>query len=142
MAQVSRFPLDKDVEEEITKEFWWIIANLQDEKEVKTFLGDLLTKTERVMISKRLAIALLLVQGYTYAQIREVLKVSPATVNQIHRWLERGGEGYKIAVERLLKKEKMEKFFEKLNRFLDQAMLPFKGDIRSRTRWGLKIEEP
>lgn len=142
MAQVSRLPLEKDVEEQITKEFWWIITNLQDEKDVKKFLGDLLTKTERIMLIKRLAVALLLVKGYSYGQIRAVLKVSPTTTNQMQRWLEKGGEGYKLVIERLLKKEKMELFFKKLNNFLDQVSLPFKSDIRSRTKWGFRLGEP
>lgn len=115
MPQVSRYPLPKDIYEEITQELGWILASVGNEKEMSQLLRDLLTKTERTMVSKRLAIARLLLRGWTWAEICEFLKVSKSTVNHMQHWLEGGGEGFRLAVKKLDRREVVEKFWQKVD---------------------------
>src|SRR3989338_8970598 len=49
----------------------------------KNVLKSLLTKTEQVMLAKRLAVIVLLDRGYSLYRIAKSLKVSPSTVARI-----------------------------------------------------------
>lgn len=65
MSQVSKKPISKDLSEEIVQELWWTLTKIKDEQEMGIFLGDLLTRTEKLMLAKRLALANLLLRGGT-----------------------------------------------------------------------------
>lgn len=56
MTQVSRFPLSKQLENEMLGLFRQVIVELENEQEVADFLDDILTPTEKIMLGKRLAI--------------------------------------------------------------------------------------
>ena len=59
-------------------------------RERRAFFDDLLTPTERIMFSKRLAILYLLAKGYTVRSIQEMLRVSPSTVARLWTSVQRG----------------------------------------------------
>ena len=118
MPHVSRFPLKNEVKREITKSLWWILAKFGKQEEIERFLGELLTPTEKTMLAKRLAIAAMLTKGYSYKDIGDVLKVSPTTVLNIKNWLERGGEGYKMAIKKLAEREVMDNFWKEVGEIL------------------------
>lgn len=120
--QVSKNPLSPKISREIENSFWWILTNLQKEEEVKKFLNDFLSPTEKIMLIKRLAIAMLLLKGYTYRNIREILKVSYPTINHIQRWLAKGGKGYKIVFEKLLSQGKLGEYFQNVDNLLKNSL--------------------
>ena len=64
MTQVSRIRLPKAVEDQMHGALRKALADLRTEEEVGEFLEDLLTPTEKIMLGKRLAIAILLDKGY------------------------------------------------------------------------------
>jgi uncharacterized protein YerC len=66
---------------------------------VSVFLGDLLTANEVAMISKRLKIAEMILDGFSYEEIIENLKVGSSTVARVQEWLNISGDGYRQAVE-------------------------------------------
>ena len=103
MPQVSKRPLSKN----LYSIFWQTLADLKSSADVKEFLTDLLTPTEKVMLAKRLAIALMLIKGYDYASIRSSLKVSPQTIGSVSLWLKYSGSGYRKSIERIIKKQKI-----------------------------------
>ena len=63
MPHVSRRPVEKDVYFQIVDGFYWLLTDLKSEPEMKVFLNDFFTKTERIMLAKRLAIALMVMKG-------------------------------------------------------------------------------
>lgn len=136
MSQVSRFPLNKDIEERIFDILYQTLADLSAKNQVREFMLDLLTTTEQTVLAKRLAIALLLTKGKGYEYIRDTLKVSTSTILLIKQWLLLGGSGYKKASERLIKQEKMEEFFDKLEELFQTTIPPRRGtdwrEIRSK----------
>jgi len=135
MAQVSKYPLRKEIEERIFEVLLKTIADLKKPEEVDEFLEDFLSPVEKIMLAKRLAIVVLLGKGYDYRGIREILKVTPGTVSGVNLKLKYGGRGYKKVVEKFLGEEKIEKLFEKIDEVLFQT-LPPKG--RSWKEWGRK----
>jgi uncharacterized protein YerC len=118
MVQISRQKPNREIEERIWEIFLSSLSQTQTLKEIAELVDDLLTPTEKIVLSKRMAIALMCIKGYDSAMIKDTLKVSGGTVSQIKSWLVRGGQGYKRAVDKILKQEEIEKFLDQVNEFL------------------------
>ena len=81
------------------------------------FIQDLLTEAEVKMLSKRLRIAKLLLEGEKYEIITKDLHVSRSTISKVGVWLADRGEGFRKVVKKLPELEKIK-------------------DWRGRSRWG------
>jgi len=79
------------------------IESLSSREEVKNFLRDLLTESERMMIGRRIIIAQRLLNGESYDKIINEMKVGADTIIRVQRWLEDDIEGYEKAVKKLEK---------------------------------------
>src|SRR4030042_3243906 len=86
-----------------------MVSLLRSREEVKKFFKDLLTLSEVVMISRRIQIALLLLEGRSYDEIRKELKVGFSNICQVEKWLNNGFGGYKEILPRYQKSEKKRK---------------------------------
>jgi len=67
---------------------------LRTEREVVSFLRDLLTLPEIEEFANRLEMAKLLLRGWSYKRVAKELKVSTTTVTRVAYWLYRGCGGY------------------------------------------------
>lgn len=114
MTRVSKNPLRKDIQERVWEIFLTSLSSLKKEVAMD-FVNDLLSETEKVMLSKRLSIALMIIKGYNSSYIATTLKVSGSTVNSVRRWLSFGGQGYRLVLAKIIKKEELEIFFEDLD---------------------------
>ena len=85
-------------------QFYSMVALLKNRDEVKEFFKDLLTLSEVVMISRRIEIAKMLLEGYSHLEIRAKMKVGFATIMHVERWLDKGFGGYKKIIERYNKR--------------------------------------
>src|SRR3989338_9895688 len=112
MTQVSKFPLEKQIEVQIQEMFSNAICFVNEKGDVEKLLDDILTPTERVMLAKRLGIAVLLEKGYDYREISEILKVSTTTITTVAKWKKMRGGGYRKVVGMLLAQENWGHFFE------------------------------
>ena len=112
MPQVSKYPLRQEVYERIFDLLLKIFIDSSSKREAAELLEELLTPTERVMIAKRLATAVLLIKGYEYKDIQDVLHVSKPTIANVNIAMKYEGKGYKKFAERIFKEEKMSKFWE------------------------------
>jgi len=74
------------------------------------FLGDLLTKKELEILSRRLRIAKLLLEGKDYREIQRTIHVSHGTIAKISAWLAEKGDGFRNAIKRLPKESKNKDF--------------------------------
>lgn len=118
MGRISKRRIDPEIEERIFEIFWDYLATLRKSEDIHEFLISLLSFTEQVMLSKRLAIAVLLARGYNYRDIDETLKVSTSTVGTVHKQILVGAPGYKKAMDRILKKEKVDNLLNNLDEIL------------------------
>ena len=118
MTKISRRFLNKELERHIFELFLKTIIDLKSPAETQVFIEDLLSPTERIMITKRLAIAVLLTKGYTYDDIDETLKVSRATIMNVSLWLKNGKNGYRKVVNRILESQKRESLIDKVEEIL------------------------
>ncbi len=105
-------------------------AKTSDEVVIRKFMNDLFTPTEKVMLAKRLMASILLQKGYGYLAICKMLKLSKATVNVVHRDIERSGEGYRLIYRRLV-----EDRGSRFSKWLEALRLPMKGSPSDMRRW-------
>jgi Trp operon repressor len=80
MAQISRKPLRKEIYEQVFELLIRIFTDSYSRKDAANLLDDLLSPTEKIVLAKRLAIALLLAKDYGYEEIKEILHVSMPTI--------------------------------------------------------------
>ena len=80
MTKVSRIKLDPKHLGFFLNNFWNLITLLENKDQVKSFLKDLLTHTEMKMFAKRIQIAKMLLEGYSYQTIRSYVKVTDSTI--------------------------------------------------------------
>ncbi len=101
MAKYSRTSkLNKSLTEDLIINLCDAIAAMRNPREAAQFLTDLLGKQELEMFSKRLRVAELLLDNLTYEDIKTELKVSFGTIARVQTWLQRSGEGYRLATKR------------------------------------------
>jgi uncharacterized protein YerC len=97
MGHLSRKHSTKDVELAVGNLLYLSLGSLPKQKIVNLF-EDLLTPTEKIILGKRLTIALLLIRKYKYRDIRKTLKVSTATIRSVAKWLGISGRGFREAL--------------------------------------------
>ena len=70
---------------------------------MKTFLKDLLTESERIMMGRRILVARELIAGKTYEEIADEMHVGNSLVRRVDRWLQDEFPGYEDAVKNMEK---------------------------------------
>lgn len=114
MTHVSKIKLNKIKEKELIRNFDLVLTKITSYPDMESFLGSLLTPTERIMLVKRLAIVVLLKEGIPQMDISRALCVTQATVSRMQLFLEAKGDiGYTVAL-RQLENEKILQEFKKL----------------------------
>ncbi len=79
--------------------------------DMKLFLRDLLTESERIMLGRRILIARMLLAGCSHRYIAEGLSVGTDTVWRVQQWLNDQLPGYEKAVQGM--SEELEKRYWK-----------------------------
>ncbi len=81
--------------------FCHALHSIKSPEEGALFIQDLLSAPEAEMLAKRLKIAEMLIEGYTFDQIKAKLKTSKGTVARVSLWLQESGEGFRRVIKRL-----------------------------------------
>ena len=130
MTQVSRRLVNKRIEERILSLFLAAIVLAQDKNLAASFIEDLLTPTEKVMLAKRFSIAFMLLEGYKYEVIEGTLKVSRATVGSVALWLKHKGEGIRKVREKIKRNEAMGKIWKEIKEGIVEILTGSKKVLR------------
>ena len=104
MSRVSRNKLDSKIYAAILEQLDTSIASLTKAREIADLFDSLFTKTERLMLAKRLAIAILLERGVTYPKISKTLKVSSVTISFVRNGILKQNEDYSALIKLLNQK--------------------------------------
>ena len=97
-------------------EFYDVIASLKNREEARLFLNDLLDANEIGNLMRRFDVAILLISGFSYEEIVNLLNVSKAKITYVRKVLDRKGDGYRMAIRRVLEKRKKRKIKELMKR--------------------------
>lgn len=116
MPQVSKKYLRPWVEKRMGEVLEKTLSRSRRHTEVQELLQDILTPTERIMVAKRLAAAILLLKDYDYRQICHVLKISSSTVLSVFKQLNIAGQGYRRAATQIAHDRERQEFFAALEK--------------------------
>ena len=114
--RTSQIKINQTLDSRLRKTFLQLISDLKSPKEIDLFFRDFLTQEEYEMLTKRLAIAYWLKKGRTYANIKENLKVSSATVATVKEIVEK--EGIKLALKKIEAEEWADKWEKKIKNII------------------------
>ena len=116
MPHVSRKKLNKKVYQKIGDHFIEFILELKSSTDAKIFLTNLLTRTERVMLAKRLAVIGMLIKGYSFEAVQQTLQVSPSTIDRFWKIIDQNSNSFSLVrsvIESKSKSKSKEKFKSK-----------------------------
>jgi len=97
--QLSKKKLNKNLEIQLKKMWYGLLAEMQSPEEVEELLINLLTDAERIAIYKRLGIGLYLDKGRSYEDIKNNIKVSSATIAAVAENVSK--PGFQEAIRRI-----------------------------------------
>lgn len=99
--------LSKPMQEELLFDLINAFSLVKSAEDSAIFVQDLLTVAEVKMLSKRLRIAKLLLEGEKYETIAKDLHVSRSTIAKVGAWLAERGAGFRKVVRKLPEPEKV-----------------------------------
>ena len=112
MPHVSKQYLEKGKFFEINKQLYKAINSLVRSGKTKLIFDGLLTKTEKIMLSKRLAIIIMIDNGESIYSIENTLKVSSSTAGRMYGQYEK--EVYKELLNEIKDQKKFWNQFSKV----------------------------
>ena len=127
MAQVSKYLLSDKIKSEINSLFLETFPLLYRQEDILNFIEDFLSPTERIVLSKRLTIALMLKRGYSYEAIKKLIKVSQATIADVNLKLKYSGKGYHKILDKILIEKKIVGIFDAIEKFALEVLTIGKG---------------
>lgn len=122
MSQVSRRRVPKEIENKIFETLLEAVSKVKSSKEVNSFLSDLLSPVEKIMIAKRLAIAALLSKGYDYETIKDLIKVSQSTIAKVSITMSINN-GYNVVINKISRSENTREFWQEIERLLHRMSI-------------------
>ena len=97
--QASKQKINKNLEKEIFQTLYQLLVDLKTPEEAKSFLEEVLGKSETTALAKRLAIAYFLEHNRSYENIKQNLKVSSATIATVDK--ARKSKGFVLALKKI-----------------------------------------
>lgn len=105
MTMVSKYKLRPDVWDRIFNLFSDSLRSAKNKPQFDMFLSDFLSPTEKIMLAKRFATAVLLAKGNSYDEIKQILHVTSATIAKVNISIKYGGEGLNKTIKGVLQKQ-------------------------------------
>ena len=133
MTRVSKKDLDPKHLQKLYTQLGKMIAHL-DQKKASVFLEELFGREEKIMIAKRLAAVVMLIEKNSNYRIAQLLQMSPSTVERLRQNYHTGAyEG----IEKMLLKNRQayEDFWKTLEIVLRAGLPP-----RNKGRWKSTFE--
>ncbi|OGF73502.1 hypothetical protein A2W57_02260 [Candidatus Giovannonibacteria bacterium RIFCSPHIGHO2_02_43_16] len=93
MPHISKRRIKRKIYKKLNDNLVNVFLNFHSKSDVAHLVNDLLTYTERIMVSKRIAIILMLNEGYSFRAIESALKVTLQTVLRFWKMKKKGRFG-------------------------------------------------
>lgn len=97
-----------------------VLTEVKSEVEVELMISALMSEAERSAVAKRLAIAVFLDKGQSYSRIKEVLKVSSATISSVSEQM--NSKGMQMAIARVKAEEWADIWSIRISRALEKLL--------------------
>ncbi len=99
--QISKSRLSRTIKEQILINLFQVFTDLNTIEDVKSFMESFYSKDEIITAAKRLAVACSLEKGDSYEEIKNMFRVSSATIANVDKIKNQNKKGFNIAFERL-----------------------------------------
>ena|SRR3989338_5715558 len=136
MTHVSQKRVKRKTFKKLEERFVNLVLCLKKTKRGEQILKEILTPTEQIMLSKRVAAVWMLERGYSFYRIQKTLKVSTSTL--LRFWKQKQSGAFIHTLESFKKEQEAKKFWGTLETFLRVGMPP-RG--RGRWRWFYEMKE-
>ncbi len=113
--QISKKKINPKLQIKIEEMFAQVIADIKTKEQALIFIKDFLTETERVALSKRLALTLYLDRKKSYEEIKKEIGISSATIASVQNCLEKKEEGFIMALNLMKANQWAEKWTDKVS---------------------------
>jgi len=121
---VSKYKLRSEIWNKVFNLFTTSLSSIKNKDNFEVFLNDFLSPTEKIIFAKRFAIAVFLAKGNNYAQIKDALHVTSATISKVSESLQYSENGIRQTIDDVLKKDAAKLVWEEINSVFD---IPIKG---------------
>ena len=137
MGRVSKQIINKELIEDLEEQLSFIIVSFKTDQETSSFLNEFLTKEEKMMLGKRLALYMMLYKGMTSKQIHDSLSMSFETIRWYKQVYENKPDTFKKEIEKLINREKSKELWKKIEKILKPIDLAMKArnDMRARAKF-------
>ena len=132
MPRVSKQTLEPEIQKEVHQSLVDLLTSFESKPSLNKFLFEFLTREEKLMLAKRIALYIALAEGYDYREISQSLKVSFETIRKAREALELKSSGFRVALDNLIK-VKAPASTNRLLKFLELT-LSAKSDMKSRAK--------
>lgn len=112
--------MNKQIEAQVYKILYQVLADAKTDVDMELILKAVMTEGELSAVAKRLAIAVFLDKGQSYEHIKDVLKVSTATIASVAENMNK--RGIQMALLRVKAEEWADVWSIRLSRALEKLM--------------------
>jgi len=120
MTKKRTSKMSKSIETQVYKILYQVMADVKSEEEMEILLKSLLTESELSAVAKRLGIAVFLDKGQSYDRIKDILKVSSATIAGVSESM--GELGIQKAIQKVKAEEWADMWSIKISRALEKLL--------------------
>ena len=114
--RISDKNLNPSLKSQIKKTLAQAVADLTDLNETSSYFADFFTDSEYEAYAKRLAIAYWLKKKRSYANIKDNLKVSSATIATVQKMMKK--PGFQLVLKKIEAEEWANQWAEKIKKFV------------------------
>lgn len=114
--RTSSQKINSSLKKQIEQTFLQLIVDTKTIEEASIIYHDILSTSELETFIKRLAIAYWLKKGRSYANIKENLKVSSATIASVQEMMKT--KGFELALKKIEAEEWANQWSEKIKKFV------------------------
>lgn len=112
--------MNQKIESQVYKILYQVLSDAKSEVDIELILKALLSEGELSALAKRLAIAVFLDKRQSYEHIKDVLKVSTATIANVSENMNK--KGIQMALQRVKAEEWADVWSIRLSRALEKLM--------------------
>ncbi len=138
MTQVSRIKLKPEVEQRIMNLFSIVISDIKGRDNVGKFLDDFLSPVEKIILVKRLAIAVLIAKGNDYDNIRRTLRVTFGTISKMSLKMKYGNGSVKSIAEYIANSDYGQALIEEILGIFEPKRRTLAGEVYKKPIWEKK----
>jgi uncharacterized protein YerC len=119
MAQVSKFMLKPEIWQKMFDIFSDTFLRIKNKRNLNNFLNNFLSPTEKTVLAKRLAIAVLLAKGNDYMTIKRTISVTYGTISKVSLLLKGSNNGLRQVVDQIMKRDSGKLFWVEIMDLID-----------------------